>query len=328
MTPPKPRAELAIFGGFAGVLDGWLESIGKVSPGVAASGGSGSHWLTPREWQQRVIAAVKRAPGRARGLEIGAQVTLAHVGPLGYLAVNANTLREFLDTYLLLEKWFYGVNWAIARLHEASFEIAWDARFGLPDRVLEQLHAAALVTILRAACPTSGPLLRVDVMNAEAGEAAAYVAAFGCPVRFDTAALRLVFAEAALEAPVDVGNAALAAAWRIRQRTIREALPEATAFARAVQSAVLLHLPSGAPADAVAAKLHLSRRTLQRRLAEHGCSYRQLLDGIRERHARHLLDESTLTLQDIAFLLGYAEQSAFHHAYRRWNGTAPRRARA
>jgi len=162
-------------------------------------------------------------------------------------------------------------------------------------------------------------------MNPEAGEAAAYAVVFGCPVSFDAPATRFVFSEAALSAPVDIASAALEAAWRSRQRTLRETLPEATAFTNAVQAAILLRLPQGAPANAVAESLRLSRRTLQRRLAEQGCNYRQLVDGIRERHSRHLLDDSALSLQEVAFLLGYAEQSAFNHAYRRWNGASPRR---
>lgn len=88
VTPRNPRSELAIFGRFAGVLDDWLESIGKVSPGIAASGGGTTRGLIPQQWERQVLAVVARTPGPARGLEIGARVTLAHVGPLGYLAVN------------------------------------------------------------------------------------------------------------------------------------------------------------------------------------------------------------------------------------------------
>jgi AraC-like DNA-binding protein len=323
----RSPAKIAISEAFAAILADWLESNGLDHAATPPSSSSTAPQLTIEQWQQRVRAAVARRPGPTRGLEIGSFVRLSHVGPLGYMAVNTGTLREFLHTYLLLEKWFYGMNWATATFGDTGCEIAWDARFGFPDRLLEQLHAAALATILRAACPTAGSPLQVDFMNAEAGEAQSYSTAFGCPVRFDAPALRFVFSEASLAAPIDVASPALDTAWRSRQRTLRDALPEATAFARAVQSAILLHLPEGAPADAAAASLHLSRRTLQRRLAEHGCTYRLLLDGIREKHAQQLLNDPRLSLEEIAFLLGYAEQSAFNHAYRRWTGTAPLRTR-
>lgn len=53
-----------------------------------------------------------------------------------------------------------------------------------------------------------------------------------------------------------------------------------------------------------------------------GCSYRQLLDGIRECHAIQLLADPSLTRRDVAFLLGYAEQSAFNHAAQRWRASS------
>jgi AraC-like DNA-binding protein len=82
-------------------------------------------------------------------------------------------------------------------------------------------------------------------------------------------------------------------------------------------------LPAGAPVDSVAARLGISRRTFQRRLKEAGCTYRLLLSGIRQRHAASLLRDGQLSLKDVTFLLGYSEQSAFNHAYRRWTGVSP-----
>ena len=321
----RRRTAIDISGGFAGVLDDWLQSHGQAGLVAAAGGSASASRMTLERWKRLVRDAVARVPGPARGLEIAAHVRLSHIGPLGYMAVNASTLRELLETYLLLEKWFYGVNWATASFKAECLEIAWDAHFAVTDRVMEQLHTAALARIVATACPAAGPPLRVDFMNPEAGESAAYTAAFGCPVFFDAPATRFVFSQAALCAPVDIASAALKTAWRSRQRTLREALPQATAFTNAVQSAIMLHLPKGAPAGAVAETLRLSRRTLQRRLSEQGCNYRQLVDGIRERHARQLLEDSSLSRQEVAFLLGYAEQSAFNHAYRRWIGGSPQR---
>ena len=162
------------------------------------------------------------------------------------------------------------------------------------------------------------------MVSASQGEAAAYRLAFGGPVRFRQQASRLVFPVEALQAPVDLRGAGLSPAWRKRQRTLREAMPNATQFVRAVQDAIHHTLPAGAGADAVAARLNLSRRTLQRRLTESGCSYRQMLDAIRQRHAHLLLNDPALSLKEVAFLLGYAEQSAFNHAHRRWHGASPR----
>lgn len=80
--------------------------------------------------------------------------------------------------------------------------------------------------------------------------------------------------------------------------------------------------------EQVAERLHLSPRTLQRRLAERGLTWQAWLDRSREELALHYLQDTGLTLSDIALLLGFSEQSAFTRAYRRWTGTTPGQARS
>jgi AraC-like DNA-binding protein len=73
----------------------------------------------------------------------------------------------------------------------------------------------------------------------------------------------------------------------------------------------------------VAEDLGLAPRTLQRKLADAGSSFQQVLDEARFALARDYLRQPGLSLVDIAFLLGYQEQSAFTHAFREWSGMNP-----
>ncbi len=287
---------IVVTAAFSGILDAWLASHGKRRP----PRGNSPAAISVERWAQEVHAAVALAPGPARVLEIGAHVQLQHAGPLGYRVVNTRNFGELLDTYLLLEKWFYGRNWArLSASHGPAgqqISIAWDRSVMAPDRLLEQLHAMALLTLVRRACPALPPPLRVELTNAAQGDKAACRAAFGGPVHFGRPALRLTFPGEARQARVELSDPALRPAWRNRQRTLRESLPGATQFVREVQDAIMRELPDGAPADNVAARLNLSLRTLQRRLNDSGCSYRQLLDGVRERHAHRLLSDPYLSL--------------------------------
>jgi len=91
-----------------------------------------------------------------------------------------------------------------------------------------------------------------------------------------------------------------------------------------VRSLLIGQLPQGgARLPAVAAELGMSPRTLQRKLADAGSSFQDLLDGARYELARDYLRQRELGLVDIAFLLGYQEQSAFTHAFREWSGVNP-----
>lgn len=75
--------------------------------------------------------------------------------------------------------------------------------------------------------------------------------------------------------------------------------------------------------DTAAAALHMSRRTLSRRLAGERTSFRQLLDEVRSEFARALLMDRSLSVADVAFFLNYSEPAAFHRSFRRWTGQTP-----
>ncbi|MDF5982204.1 helix-turn-helix transcriptional regulator [Pseudomonas aeruginosa] len=78
----------------------------------------------------------------------------------------------------------------------------------------------------------------------------------------------------------------------------------------------------------MAQALHLSQRTLQRRLQEEGTSYQQLLDDTRRDMAEQYLQQPGLTLLEVAYLLGFADPSNFFRAFRRWFGCTPNEYRA
>ncbi len=78
----------------------------------------------------------------------------------------------------------------------------------------------------------------------------------------------------------------------------------------------------------IARRLAVSGRTLQNRLEAEGTTYQALLDGVRRRMAESYLDETEMTVGEIAFLLGFADPSAFTHAFRRWAGVSPASFRA
>ena len=75
---------------------------------------------------------------------------------------------------------------------------------------------------------------------------------------------------------------------------------------------------------AVARALDVSTRTLSRRLAAEGTSFRHILDQARCELAMALLHDGSLSVGDIAFFLQYSEPAAFHRSFRRWTGQTPR----
>ncbi|MFT5686118.1 MAG: AraC-like DNA-binding protein [Myxococcota bacterium] len=90
------------------------------------------------------------------------------------------------------------------------------------------------------------------------------------------------------------------------------------------RSMLLECLPSGeATLHGTARRLGVSSRTLQRRLADEGVTFREVVRGTRERLARHYLVNTPLAYGEVAFLIGFDEPSSFFRAFREWTGKTP-----
>lgn len=89
--------------------------------------------------------------------------------------------------------------------------------------------------------------------------------------------------------------------------------------------AELVQLPRGGYPDqqTIAARLHMSSRTLARKLYDEGGSFQQLVDDVRRRDACELIENSQFELQEIANRLGYRNPANFTRAFRKWTGESP-----
>lgn len=101
--------------------------------------------------------------------------------------------------------------------------------------------------------------------------------------------------------------------------------PPVPDFVQRVREAIRAFLQEGAPQlGDVARGLHVSLRTLQRRLTEHGTSFQDEVDTVRRELAFQYLKDANLGVSQVAFLLGYSELSTFDRAFKRWTGMTPR----
>jgi len=88
----------------------------------------------------------------------------------------------------------------------------------------------------------------------------------------------------------------------------------------AIQESLTGHRPT---TEEVARRLHISSRTLQRRLQDAGSSFQRVLDEARHQMARYYLSNSVLELNEAAYLLGYEDANSFVRAFRGWEGIPP-----
>ena len=123
-------------------------------------------------------------------------------------------------------------------------------------------------------------------------------------------------------------NAALWASLETDLETQLAGRERAAPIEARVRGALIELLPRGhATAEAVAARLRLGKRSLQRRLAEIGRSFQSVLDATRTDLALHYLRHSDRTIEEISYLLAYRDPNSFYRAFQGWTGMTPMQAR-
>ncbi|CAH0271390.1 HTH-type transcriptional regulator VirS [Massilia sp. Bi118] len=155
------------------------------------------------------------------------------------------------------------------------------------------------------------------------GDSAPYAERFGCPVRFGAPANALEFANADITAPIPTANP-LAAEGLFRLLDERLVQAERSSFAARVREMLPAMIDQGgALRDAVARRLAISERTLQRRLADEGTDFSTLVDEVRRTIAQQYLGSDRISVKNLSYKLGFSDPSAFHRACLRWFGKAP-----
>jgi AraC-like DNA-binding protein len=133
----------------------------------------------------------------------------------------------------------------------------------------------------------------------------------------------LAFDAAILDRGTPEGDARLLATVEPLAEEALRAQPPAHDFSVEVATKIRALLPDAANVDAVASALHMSARTLQRRLGEAGTQFSEVLDGVRADEARRALASSDVPLAEIAWKLGFADLATFSRAFKRWTGLPP-----
>jgi AraC-like DNA-binding protein len=149
---------------------------------------------------------------------------------------------------------------------------------------------------------------------------------FGCPVACGALRNAIVFRASDAQRPFVTRNAELLAllAPKFEEELKQENSEED--FAERVRGAIQQKLTGRRPTiEDIADALHISSRTLQRRLQDAGSSFQRVLEEARHQLARHYLNNSVLELNEAAYLLGYEDANSFVRAFRTWEGVPPAR---
>ena len=260
------------------------------------------------------------------GLHLGANFHLEGLGLVTYAVLNAGTVEIGLQNLVrYLDSLVQGLRPELAtKRGETTLRIAIALRRGTA-RHLQESGMLTMVRLLRRLVGDERWTPRAVVLAHERpADVAEHARLFGVVPTFGGRWNELRFDAALLRREVPDADRSLVP---IVEQRLHEVLGVDAAEApwlRDLRFRIASRLCDGHPSlAALAPDLGLSARTLQRRLADRGLVWRDLVQETRLRLATRYLEESDTDLTEVAFLLGYAEQSAFTHAFRRWTRKSP-----
>lgn len=264
------------------------------------------------------------------GAVAGREYHITTYGAWGLALISSPTLRDTIEIALRY------VDLAFAFTQLRFEEADGEARLYIEDGAIPAEIRVFLVERTMSGLETIGqdlfasgiPVIRVTFRHPAPADTSVYREVFGVEPVFGAEVNSAVFDAALLDLPLPQANEWALRAYDELCRELLQHRRARTGVAGTVRDLLARH--SGAIPDqaTVAAELHLSPRTLFRRLAEEGTSFRALVDEVRETLAEELLCTAGMTTEQVSARLGYSEPACFVRAFKRWKGIAPQAFRA
>ena len=184
---------------------------------------------------------------------------------------------------------------------------------------------SATVVVLRAMTESNISPVQVSFKHIAPSDISSYESAFNCPIHFNQQDYSITYTTADLEMRTAKADESINhfLVQRVEEETKGMEI-SANRIARDCENLIIDALPSGIPSiHHIAGLMGMSNRTLARRLAENGVSFRDLIQKAQESIAIDLLKNTSRSIAEIAFETGFSEQSAFNRAFRRWTDQTP-----
>ena len=275
----------------------------------------------------RLIESIAAAaPVPSYGLGLGEHFHPTKLSLVGYLVMNAESLRDALELFCRYQQVIGGA--FIWRLGEPGTDGAWlemvEMRLPAIATLAQEWSPAAIISTLRVLSAEAIAPRRACFAHAEPSWSAEYARVFRCPCEFDAGRTGLWLDDADLDKPVVHREPALQAHFQQLCERALSRLEDELPLSRRVLDALLKRVAGEEPSIAVVARdLSMSTRSLQAQLQDEGTSYKALLARARRELSEHHLRDRSMSIAEVSFLLGFSEPSAFHRAFKRWTGSTP-----
>lgn len=261
------------------------------------------------------------------GLHVGERVKLGTYNVYGLILLSCRDFGQALQQTMRFEGLAHDLGRSVLCVDGDMAEYRWHSNIPTASRHLAESVFSGIRVFADWLAGLPLPPAQLAFTHAEPDDCSEHLRIFGAPATFGAAVNCVRFDAALLALPVpnaDVGLYPVLQqhAERLLQEKLRaDADDGIVAQVRALLSKNLAQDRARLPQ--IAQDLNITPRTLQRKLNEAGASFQQVLDQTRQQLAEDYFKQGQLGFAEIAFLLGYQEQSSFNRAFKEWTGFNP-----
>jgi AraC-like DNA-binding protein len=263
------------------------------------------------------------------GLRLGARINLPSQGIFGYALMSCSTVGDALKLLVRYSQ-VMSPGLRVELLPQPdSAELVMQAGH-LPRRLSRCYGEMLFASVLNSGVILVGEqtgTVRVELDYVPATNPRLYTQLLGLDVQFGAGRNALCFDAASLTAKISTANPIAGELFRRECDRLFALDSDRGSVSEQVQQQLIESGADFPTCATMAGRLHMSESTLQRRLAQEGWRYQNVLDQVRYRLAREYLLGTVLPVAEIGYLLGFGDVANFRRAFKRWSGVVPSRVR-
>lgn len=264
------------------------------------------------------------------GLKLGSCIRIEHLGSHGFALASCSSGRELIAQHSRYSALTMDIAHSEFEFSPSVSVRKWVSNLagGKPlGRLQDDLNQASVITLARSFANREEISPNwVSFRHIEPEDISEYERVFRCPIRFGAEFTGMGFDTALLDIPMSYGNPQLRL---VMENVCAQLLQkqgssiEPTWLAIAKKTVVESFSLGMSEIEIVAQATGLSVQEFKQKLSERDTSFRGFVDELRQRMALGYMRDPSFSLVDVAFLLGFSEQSAFQRAFKRWTGKTP-----
>ena len=284
--------------------------------------------ITPADYLKIVKNGLTLSADEALGLRIGREQNLTGLGFWGYAIMCSHNLKEAADVAVQYWK-VSGSLVDIIRKSEGDIQI-WEILPPYPYKEPSLWKYAVeemLSTWYSSTCFLAGgklPLTEIHLSYPEPGYSRLYREMFQCPVFYDRTIDSVSFPVELLDLSISMSHDQMAEVCTQRCEELADKWGRRDELIESIRAIVTSSSFRDRRLENVARQIGASGRTLRRKLKAQGTTFQKVLDETRAEYAKHYIENTALTIEQIADRIGFSEVTNFRAAFRKWTGMTTR----